>query len=256
MRHLLVSLMSCLLCAQVPPEPARIQVFQATATGVRKGGTVTLRWSVVGADRVRLEPLGQELPARGEITQPVNDRTVFWLHANNLRGGQSVPLVVELLPDDPAFPNLNGIQPPAPVQPPAVPVLLPAPMPALATRPPAAPPKRRAARRAGARPAWIQFAAMVNPRHLRRLQKNLLRAAATQASLWPVTRRSGPPMQLVRSGPYPTVQAARARLRELAPLMASLRLQPIIITHAGRSQAGGNLFVASTAPAHLDTRRD
>jgi len=245
MRAILLSLLPCILCAQVPPEPAHIQVFQASAAGVRKGGTVTLRWSVAGADRVRLEPLGQDLPARGEITQPITGRTVFWLHANNLRGGQSIPLVVELLPDDPAFPNLNGIQPPpAPVQLPAAPAFQPAPMPALAAQPPAAPPKRRVVRRTGPRPAWIQFAAMTSGRSLRRLQRNLLRVAATEAGLWPSARRSGPRLQFVRSGPYPSVQAARLRLRELAPMMASLGVEPIIIT-SPRSKAGGNLFVAS-----------
>ena len=118
MRIALLSLLPSLLCAQLPPEPASIQVFQATAQAVRRGGTVTLRWSVAGTDRVRLEPLGQDLPSRGELTQPVNGRTVFWLHATNLRGGQSMPLVVELLPDDQAFPNLNGVQPLPAVAPP------------------------------------------------------------------------------------------------------------------------------------------
>jgi hypothetical protein len=243
MRIALLSLLPSLLCAQLPPEPASIQVFQATAQAVRRGGTVTLRWSVAGTDRVRLEPLGQDLPSRGELTQPVNGRTVFWLHATNLRGGQSMPLVVELLPDDQAFPNLNGVQPLPAVAPPvpAAPALLHVPIPALA----ALPPKRRLVRRSGPRPAWIQFAAMVNPRYIGKLQRKLLRTAATEATLVSKPRRSGAPMQFIRSGPFTNVQAARRRLRELAPVMASLQLRPIIITGPGPLNAPAHFEVAS-----------
>ena len=243
MRIVLLLLMSGLVWAQIPPEPAHIQVFQATARAVRRGASVTLRWSAAGVDRVRLEPLGQDLPARGELTQPVSGRTIFWLHATNQYGGQSVPLVVELLPDDQAFPNLNGVQPlpevGAPV--PAAPAILPEPLPVLVARPP----KRRLIRRAGPRPAWIQFAAMVNPRYIGKLQRNLARAAATEATLWFKARRSGAPMQFIRSGPFANAQAARRRLRELAPVLASLRLRPIIITGQGQSSATSTLEVAS-----------
>jgi hypothetical protein len=256
MRIVLLSLLPCLLCAQFPPEPAHIQVFQATAPAVRRGGTVTLRWSVAGADRVRLEPLGQDLPARGELTQSINGRTIFWLHATNLRGGQSKPLVVELLPDDQAFPNLNGAQslpvvvapvpaapaaPPAPIPALAAPALLPTPIPALVAQPP----KRRQIRRSGPRPAWIQFAAMVNPRYISKLQRNLLRVAATEASLWAKARRSGAPMQFIRSGPFADVQAARRQLRELAPVLASMQLRPIIITGRAPLNAPGLFEMAS-----------
>jgi hypothetical protein len=238
MRIVLLSLLPSLLCAQLPPEPAHIQLFQSTAPAVRRGGTVTLRWSVTGTERVRLEPLGQDLPARGEITQPVNGRTIFWLHASNLRGGQSIPLVVELLPDDQAFPNLNGLPPqPAVAAPvPAAPALVPVPIPVLAAQPP----KRRHARR-----AWIQFAAMVSPNYIDKLQKKLLRVAATEARLVAKARRSGLPMQFIRSGPFPSVQAARRRLRELAPALAAMRLRPIIVTGPGRAETPGLYEMAS-----------
>ena len=249
MRKVILAFLPTLLCAQLPPEPAHIQLFKASAAAVRKGETVTLRWSVAGADRVRLEPLGQDLPARGELTQPVNDRTIFWLQATNLKGGQSIPLVVELLPDDPAFPNLNGIlASPAAADPAPAPPRIPfAPSPALVSPIPvlAAQPKRRRIHRSGPRPAWIQFAAMINPRYIRKLQMNLLRVAATEASLWPRARRSGAPMQFIRSGPFTTTEDARRRLRELAPVLASMQLRPIIITGPGRSDIPGNYTVAS-----------
>lgn len=248
MRTLILSLLPCVLCAAAPQEPAHIQVFQATAAAVRKGAPVTLRWSVSGTDKVRLEPLGLVLPAQGEMTQPVTGRAVYWLHAANLWGGQSLPLVVEVLPEEPAAPALGLPTPvlatvpdPAPPAPAPQPAALPVPAGAtgLQTRPlaVAARPQRRLVRRSNPRRAWIQFAAGTNLRSIRKLQRHLQRNAAVPATLTARARRAGMPMQLVRTGPFPSVAAARQRLQELAPLMAAMNLKPIVVSGPGRAES-------------------
>ncbi|MDR3671870.1 MAG: hypothetical protein P4L36_13565 [Holophaga sp.] len=233
MKRLLIPLLPCLLSAQVVPGPARIQVFQTTAKAVRKGSTVTLRWSATGADQVRLEPLDLILPARGEITHTVTGRTVYWLHVSNATGGQSVPLVVDLLPEEsaPAIPTI-------PAGPPMVPIAAAPERPKLAALPPSpspqapalpAAPARRMARHRGTRRVWIQFAATASTKGAARLRWKLKRVAATESTLQVRNRRSGRPLQLVRNGPFPSVQAARLRLRELAPAMQAMGIRPIIL---------------------------
>jgi hypothetical protein len=257
MKRLLLSLLPCLLSAQTLPEPARIQAFQTTAKVMRRGGTVTLRWSATGADHVRLEPLGLILPAKGELTHLVTGRIVYWLHVSNATGGQSAPLVVELPPEEaaPALPAAPLLAPPA--VPSAFPLTLPADLPKLAALSPAlsslapalpvalpAPPPRRAARRHASRRAWIQFAVMVSTKSAARLQRNLQRVAATDSALQIRNRRSGRPFQLIRSGPFPSVQAARLRLQELASAMRVLKIRPLIVVGPPQPVAMGTTYLA------------
>ena len=248
MRNLLLAFLPCLLAAQAAPEPARIQAFQTTAKSVNKGGTVTLRWVATGADQVRLEPLGLVLPAKGEITHRVTGRMVYWLHVTNSAGGQSAPLVVDVLPEEPApaapsllapagspeLPRLAELAPARPPQAPALPVAIPA------------PPIRRVARRHGQRQIWIQFAATRSSRGAARLQRNLQRIAAVDATLQLRNRRTGHSFQLIRSGPFATVQAARLRLQELAPAMQALKMKPIIVFGPPQPIALGPTYLADS----------
>ena len=250
MRPLLLSFLPCLLVAQVVHEPAHIQTFQTTAKTVRRGGTVTLRWSATGTDQVRLDPLGLILPAKGEITHLVTGRTIYWLHATNATGGQSVPLVVDLLPEEPVPAAPAPPLPVVPVVPPELPRLaslapvLPPPAPALPVAMPA-PPARHAARRHLARRAWIQFASTVSIKGAARLQRNLQRVAATESTLVVRNRRSGRPYQVLRYGPFPTVRAAELRLRELAPSMQALKINPIIVVGPPQATTPGTSFMAN-----------
>ena len=234
MKRILLSLLPCLLSAKVVPGPAQIQSFQTTAKAVRRGGTVTLRWSATGADQVRLDPIGLILPAKGELTHLVTGRTVYWLHVTNAAGGQSAPLVVDLLPEEPA-PTV----PTVPAGPLPMPSALPQSLPRLAELPPALPlqatvlpvatPPRHVGKRLATRRVWIQFATTVSTRGAARLQRSLQRVAATDATVQMRNRRAGRPFQLIRSGPFPSVQAARLRLQELAPAMRALRIKPMIV---------------------------
>jgi hypothetical protein len=266
MRRLLLPLLPCLLSAQTPA-PAHISAFQTTAKAVRKGGTVTLRWSVTGADQVRLDPLGVILPAQGELTHLVTDRTVYWLHVSNAAGGQSVPLVVELLPEEgmpaaPAAPVLVAPMPAAPLVAPdspklaAVPLVAPEPPKVAAVPPvrklpalPPAPSLERVANRLGSRRVWIQFAATGSARGAARLQRKLARVAGGDITVTVRNRRSGRHFQLIRSGPFPTGQAAQLRLQELASALRALNLKPIIILGPPQPVSLGITYVAESRPA-------
>ncbi len=248
MKRLLLSFLPCLLSAQVVPGPAHIQVFQTTAKTVRRGDTVTLRWSATGADRVRLEPLGLILPAKGEITHMVTGRIVYWLHVTNVAGGQSVPLVVDLLPEEPAPAVPAGPLPVSPAVSPELPRLadlppVPSPKAALPAAAPT-PPARRIARRHGPRRVWIQFAATVSSKGAARLQRKLQRVAATESTLLVRHRRSGRTLQLIRNGPFPSVQAARVRLQELAPALQALKIKPVILVGPPQPMALASTYIA------------
>jgi len=247
MKRFLLALLPCLLTAQTIQEPAHIQAFQTTAKAVHRGATVTLRWSATGAEQVRLDPLGLILPAKGEITHMVTGRTVYWLHITNAVGGQSVPLIVDLLPDEPALavpavpllvppelPRLTDLPPVPAAEAPAVPVAL------------STPPARRLARRRGPRRVWIQFATTVSSKGAARLKRNLQRIAATDTTLLVRNRRTGRPFHLIRTGPFPSLQAARLRLQELTPAMQALNIKPIIIFGPAQPRALGTTYLADS----------
>lgn len=62
--------------------PPLIQSFSVTPASAVKGQTVTLRWQVSGANRVRLAPLG-ELPASGSRSITASQDTTYTLKASN-----------------------------------------------------------------------------------------------------------------------------------------------------------------------------
>jgi len=205
-------------------EPARIQVFQAMPTSVRRGAPVTLEWSATGTDRVKLEPLGVHLPAKGSLSHPLIGRTTFWLSAVNDWGGQTLPVVVDVLPDEPPPPR-PAIVPPTqpPVQPPDKPPV-PVPIPKVAKLPAMPAPSAQAGT------VWIQFAALSAPASVARLQGDLRRTAGIEAVLSDVAdpQNPGRTLQRVRLGPFATPRAAKARLQELKPRLAGLALKPYV----------------------------
>ena len=83
--------------AQERPVPARVVFFEAVPRAVNAGNTVELRWATIGAEKVRLDPSGEELPPQGKLIRKPMESTVFWLFAGNDRGGQCVPFGVEVL---------------------------------------------------------------------------------------------------------------------------------------------------------------
>lgn len=256
MKRFLLPLLPCLLAAQTVP--AHIDAFQATAKAVARGGSVTLRWSATGVDQVRLDPLGLILPAKGELTHLVTGRTVYWLHVTNGAGGQSTPLVVDVLPEAPVpAPAPVPSMLPLPQVPSALPPLTAPERPRLAALPTvpssAAPVLRVAlplaeagARRPGSRTVWIQYAATVSTRGAARLQRSLLRTAATPSTLLVRNRRSGRPFQLVRSGPFPTVRAARQHLQSVAPAMKALGIKPIVVLGPPQPLTLGPTYIADS----------
>jgi hypothetical protein len=52
-------------------------------------------------------------------------------------------------------------------------------------------------------------------------------------------------MHLVRTGPFPSVQAARQRMQELAPVLLALNLKPLVVSSADPAASGQFRFVAS-----------
>jgi len=208
-RSLLLFTLSTVLCAQAPQEPAHITFFQAVPGNARKGDTVTIRWSATGVERVRLEPLGVELPATGEMKWPVQDRIVFWLNAVNIKGGQSTPLVVEPLP-------APVIAQPAPPR-----LLLGAASPPGTAAPVPAPTSGH---------AWIQFATFNNPRYAERLRRRLGRCQGLTLTLSEQVRHGSARKRLrLRAGPFRTLRAARYRVRRLEAVLAALNLKPLVI---------------------------
>ncbi len=213
MHALVPVILAGLLGVPIPPDSASIRQFEATPPAARPGDKVTLSWHAVGTDRVRIEPLGLEVPANSWLTFTLRERTTFWIHADNLKGGQSIPLGVELITPA-ALPEVAG--PPAP--PPA-----PAPVPA---KPAGPPPAERT--RPGT--VWIQFAALWDPWNAAMLRKDLKRLLgidATVALLDP-SGPSGPKLQRIRLGPFPSRQAARLRLKLLRARLRRMKLAPIV----------------------------
>lgn len=84
------------LAAQEWPRAARVVVFEAKPRLVKPGESVELRWATAGAEKVWLDPPGVELPAQGRMSRVPEGNTVYWLFAGNQKGGQSIPLAVEV----------------------------------------------------------------------------------------------------------------------------------------------------------------
>lgn len=94
----MVILSAGLLATERSPKlGARVVMFQASPSLIKPGEPVELQWMVSGADTVRIEPYGSEQPPTGKVTVNPTGQTVFWIHAYNEGGGESVPLEVNLL---------------------------------------------------------------------------------------------------------------------------------------------------------------
>jgi hypothetical protein len=59
-------------------------------------------------------------------------------------------------------------------------------------------------------------------------------------------RRTGRPFQLIRNGPFPSLQAARLRLQELAPAMQAMKIKPIIIFGPPQPMAAETTYLADS----------
>jgi hypothetical protein len=212
-RSLLLAFLPGVLSAQMPTEPARIVYFRAVPANARQGEPVTLQWSATGTEQVVLDPPGQPFPAQGSLAWVVvKERAVFWLHAANLRGSQSAPLVL-----DPPPALAREPMPPLPGLPKAAPLPLP-------QRPAAALPGL------AAKEWWIQFAVLSNPRNVARLRRNLELRAGITPRLWPMAAPgSTAPATSVRIGPYTDPQAAVALLKRMHHRMRALHLRPVVI---------------------------
>jgi hypothetical protein len=196
MNSLPFTLMTSLLCAQLAQEPARVQTFEAVPRSVKADEPIVLHWAATGTERIRLEPLDQDFPPVGQVTYVPRERTVFWIHASNTWGGQSIPLVVEIIPE--GF-NDGSSPPPAPIS------LDPGGI-------------------------WIQLAALADPRAAETLGKAVLRLTGARVARFEIEapRHPGQTLQRLRIGPYPSVREARRHLRSLQTKLQSLHLKPIV----------------------------
>jgi len=217
LRWLRAGLSACLLTslagAQEPLGPARIRTFQVVPGTARPGDTLEFRWSVTGTYRVRLEPWDQEFPSEGRATYVLTERTVFWLHASNALGGQSLPLVVDILPVTVAAPPPVAQPAPRPVVQPAIP-----------------PPYRPEPGRAHPGGVWIQFAALAEQARVSALLRDLEGITGGRLAVFEIQdpELPGGTLQRIRMGPFRTVGEARERLRQLQPRLKRLRIHPIV----------------------------
>lgn len=194
MRLLPLLLLTCAASAQELPRAARVLVFEAQPRVVKAGESVELRWTTRGAEKARLDPPGEELPAQGQLTLRPEVNTVYWLSVGNERGGHSVPAVVEVLARVEARAETTGEA------------------------------------RAEASPGgfWIQFAALADGGRAQALRDQLA-SLGDSVRLFPVAKSPGLTLQRIRMGPYPTREAAQRRLRELRPKAQALHLNPLVM---------------------------
>jgi hypothetical protein len=90
------------------PAPT-IKSFSVSPTEVKQNGTVTIRWDVLNADSVELEPFGQ-LPPSGRVADQPKSNTFYKLTATNASGAK-VGSVEEVIVD---LPNVLGTPPTPP----------------------------------------------------------------------------------------------------------------------------------------------
>lgn len=65
-----------------------VHVFSVTPTQITKGNKVTIRWEVLNADDVELDPFGQ-VGSTGSTTDQPQQTTVYKLSASNRNGGKA-----------------------------------------------------------------------------------------------------------------------------------------------------------------------
>lgn len=121
---------------------------------------------------------------------------IYWLHAMNTRGGQSVPVAVTVEPESKSEPR-PGPEP----------------------TPPAGP------------GFWIQFAALANEARAREIQGKLAITNGELVRLSRVETLASPGVTLhrIRMGPFPTQRAARLRLRQIRAGAQALGLKPVVM---------------------------
>ncbi len=182
-----------------PPTPPRMPVilgFVSDRAAVSAGEPVELIWSVEGVETVRLEPLGQEVPARGRLKVRPTVSTTYWLTATSQVGGETRPLKIDVHPAKaPMKPGpVSAVKPENPAE--------------------------------GG--AWIQFASFQE----RPRAEAWAQALAEQIGQEPVVREgtlpNGQVMMRVRLGPYPGVPEALRTLRSLTPKLRGLATKPFV----------------------------
>lgn len=192
---------STLLWSQGAPKSARVLLFEARPSSVKVGSPVELAWATQDAAKVILEPPGEEVAPLGRRVVTPQTSTVYWLHATNAEGGQSVPVTVAAE----AEPKPESKSEPRPVPEPP---------------PPAGP------------GFWIQFGALANEARARELQGELGTATGEPVRLSQVEAPASPGLRLhrVRMGPFPTRRAAQLRLRQVRAGAQALGLRPVVMT--------------------------
>lgn len=98
---LALALFAALVAALWPsPQPPVVKSFTAEPATVKRGGVVTLRWQVEGADKVEIEGLGEK-PPTGELPVAPGDSATYRLVARGRKKGlearQSVQVTVQPL---------------------------------------------------------------------------------------------------------------------------------------------------------------
>lgn len=105
----------------MPKDAARVMLFQATPALFKPGQPVELRWVTSGVESVRIEPMDEEQPPLGKMTVVPDGKTVYWIHAYNEHGGESLPVEIEPLRPVKVFAP-GETEKPAPVEPSPLPV--------------------------------------------------------------------------------------------------------------------------------------
>jgi len=177
--------------------PARILAFEAVPRSVKAGEAVELRWVAKDATRVRLDPSGEEFPAEGRTIRVLGQNTVFWLHAINATGGQSVPLMIEVRPALASAQGETGLRTTVPG--------------------PSETPQG----------SWIQFAALADGTRALGLKESLeaLLGHSVHLSRVESPHRPGLTLHRIRMGPFVSRGEAKLRLKEIASRIRPLRLK-------------------------------
>jgi len=191
---------STLLWSQGAPKSARVLLFEARPRSTKAGSPVELTWATQDAMRVVLEPPGEEVPPVGRRVVTPQDSTVYWLHATNVGGGESVPVTVavEVEPKpEPKPESKHGLEP----------------APSVGSG------------------FWIQFAALANEARAREIQGELGTVVGEPVRLSRVEAPASPGVTLhrIRMGPYPTRRAAQARLRQVRAGAVTLGVKPVVM---------------------------
>ncbi len=185
-----------------PPTPPRLPIIQGFVSNravVAPGEPVELIWSVEGCETVRLDPPGQDVPAHGRMKVHPTTRTVYWLTATSLMGGEMRPLTIEVQP--PPTPMPPGPRPnpgPEAVEPGGV---------------------------------WIQCAAFRKRSRAEALALKLADRTGRVPLIQEARLPNGLVVARVRLGPYAKVPEALRVLHQLAPQLNELGAKAFVTVH-------------------------